>query len=151
MKETRRVDLWTGIALMIVSVGVWVLTANLPVPKRGIGPGSYPRVVASIIFLLGLAQSLTNIVGGYPKASGAINWRQIGRAALLAILSFIYVRFLKLIGFPLLTPFFLFTVIKLFGYKRWKIAALVSLGATAVMFILFNIVFMVFLPVGRIF
>lgn len=151
MKETRRVDLWTGIALMIVSVGVWVLTANLPVPKRGIGPGSYPRVVASILFLLGLAQSLTNIVGGYPKASGTINWRHIGRAALLAILSFIYVRLLKLIGFPLLTPFFLFTVIKLFGYKRWKIAALVSLGATAVMFILFNIVFMVFLPVGRIF
>ncbi|MDY0290145.1 MAG: tripartite tricarboxylate transporter TctB family protein [Sphaerochaeta sp.] len=151
MRETKRVDFWTGVVLMLVSVGVWILTANLPVPKRGIGPGSYPRVVAAILFLLGLVTSVSNIQGGYPKASGSINWVHLGRAALLAVMSLVYVRLLNLIGFPLLTPFFLFSVIMLFGFKRWKMALLVSIGTTAVIFILFNIVFMVFLPVGRFF
>lgn len=151
MKETKRVDFWTGFVLMLVSVGVWILTANLPVPKRGIGPGSYPRVVAGMLFVLGLITTLTNLQGGYPKASGIINWKQMGRAALLAIMSLVYVRLLNLIGFPLLTPFFLFAVIMLFGFNRWKMAALVSMGTTAIIFILFNIVFMVFLPVGRFF
>lgn len=151
MRETKRVDFWTGIVLMLVSVGVWILTANLPVPKRGIGPGSYPRVVAAILCILGFVTMVSNIQGGYPKASGAIKWFQLGRAALLAIMSLVYVRLLNLIGFPLLTPFFLFAVIMLFGFKRWKTALLVSIGTTAVIFILFNIVFMVFLPVGRFF
>lgn len=151
MKETKRVDFWTGVVLMLVSVGVWILTANLPVPKRGIGPGSYPRVVAALLFVLGLVTTLTNLQGGYPKASASINWKQLGRAALLAIMSLVYVRFLSLLGFPLLTPFFLYAVIRLFGFARWKMAALVSIGTTAVIFFLFNIVFMVFLPVGRIF
>lgn len=151
MKETKRVDLFTGVVLMLVSVGVWILTAKLPMPKRGIGPGSYPRVVAGMLFFLGLILSLTNIKGVFKKAAEPINWNHLGRAALLAVMSLAYVSLLKTLGLPLLTPFFLFAVILLFGYKRWKMAALVSIGTTAVIFILFNIVFMVFLPVGRIF
>jgi uncharacterized membrane protein len=66
-------------------------------------------------------------------------------------MAFVYVRLLKPIGFPLLTPFFLYGTIMLFGYKKKRTAAIVSIGATAVIFLLFNVVFMVFLPVGRIF
>jgi len=51
----------------------------------------------------------------------------------------------------LLTPFLLFGTIKLFGYKNTKVAVLVSIGATAVIFLLFNVVFMVFLPTGKLF
>ena len=151
MKETRQVDVWTGVGLMVVSIGVWVLTADLPTPKRGIGPGQYPRVIASTLFILGLVQFLSNIAKGYPKQTAAIQWKQIGRAGLLALMAFVYVRLLKPIGFPLLTPFFLYATIVLFGYKKKKTAAIVSIGATAVIFLLFNVVFMVFLPVGRIF
>lgn len=151
MKETKRVDFWTGIGLMALSVGVWVLTAELPVPKRGIGPGQYPRVIAAMMFFLGLVLSITNIIGGFPKKTQQVNWVQLGRSIGLALMAFVYLRLLKLIGFPLLTPFFLFATIKLFGYKNWKIAALVSVGSTAVIFLLFNVVFMVFLPLGRLF
>ncbi|MDD3942577.1 MAG: tripartite tricarboxylate transporter TctB family protein [Sphaerochaetaceae bacterium] len=151
MKETKRVDFWTGIGLMALSVGVWVLTADLPVPKRGIGPGQYPRVISATMFFLGLVLSVTNVIGGFPKKTKDINWRQLGRAMLMALMSFVYLRLLKLIGFPLLTPFFLFATIRLFGYKKWKTAIFVSVGSTAVIFLLFNVVFMVFLPLGRLF
>ncbi len=151
MKETKRVDFWTGIALMALSVLVWVLTADLPIPKRGIGPGQYPRVITTIMFLLGLVQVITNLKGGFPKKGEPTNWLHLGRALLLALIAFVYVRMLKFFGFPLLTPFLIFGAIKLFGYKNTKVSILVSLGATAVIFLLFNVVFMVFLPLGKIF
>ena len=148
MKETKRVDFWVGLALMVLSGAVWLLTAKLPVPKRGIGPGQYPRVIATVMFILGLVQLLTNLKGGYPGKGDSTNWMHLGRALLLAFIAFVYVRLLKFVGFPLLTPFLLFGVIKLFGYKQTKVAVLLSIGATAVIFVLFNVVFMVFLPLG---
>ncbi len=151
MKETKRVDFWVGIALIALSGAVWLLTAKLPVPKRGIGPGQYPRVIATVMFILGAVQLLTNLKGGFPEKGEPTNWVHLGRALLLAIIAFVYVRLLKFVGFPLLTPFLLFGVIRLFGYKKTKIAILLSIGATAVIFVLFNIVFMVFLPLGILF
>lgn len=151
MKETKRVDFWTGVALVALSVGVWILTAKLPVPKRGIGPGQYPRVISVMMFFLGLVLAATNLRGGYPQAGEAIKWIHLLRALVLAVGSFIYVRLLKVFGFPLLTPFYLYGMIRLFGYKKWKVTVLVSLLSTAVIFLLFNVVFMVFLPKGSIF
>src|SRR5690554_5984612 len=151
MKETKRVDFWTGIGLMAISVAVWLLTAELPTPKRGIGPGEYPRVISATMFILGLVLSITNIIGGFPQKAKNIQWLHLRRALLMAVMAFVYVRLLKPIGFPLLTPFFMFATIKLFGYQNNKMAIIVSVLSTAVIFLLFNVVFMVFLPLGRIF
>ncbi len=152
MKDTRRVDFWVGVGLLALSVGVWILTAHLPTPKRGIGPGQYPRVIATVMFILGgvqIAQVL--FTGGFPKDGETTNWTHLGRALILAVAAFVYIRLLPLVGFPLLTPFLLFGVIKLFGYENNKMNAIISIVATAVIFVLFNIVFMVFLPLGRFF
>lgn len=151
MKDTKRVDIWVGIALMALSIGVWLMTAKLPIPKRGIGPGQYPRVIAMVMFILGGLQVGTSVIGGIPEKGERINLVHLGRALLLALIAFVYVRLLKPIGFPLLTPFFLVGVIRLFGYKKWLTTILVSVISTTIIFVLFNIVFMVFLPVGKLF
>jgi putative tricarboxylic transport membrane protein len=151
MKVTKRIDLWTGVALMALSVAVWLLTADLPTPKRGIGPGDYPRVITAVLFVLGLTMTISNLISGYPGKGEKTNWKYLGRMALLAVMAFSYVRLLKMLGFPLLTPFFLFATIALFGYKRWWMNVLVSVLTTAVIFLLFNVIFMVFLPMGKIF
>jgi len=151
MKETKRIDVWTGVALMALSVAVWVLTADLPTPKRGIGPGDYPRVITAVLFLLGLTMTISNLVSGYPAKGDRTNWKYIGRMALMALMAFIYVRLLKFFGFPLLTPLFLFGTIALFGYRRWWKNAFISLLSTGIIFVLFNVIFMVFLPTGKIF
>lgn len=148
MKESNRVDFWTGIALMLLSISVWILTAKLPIPKRGIGPGQYPRVITTLMFFLGLVQTITNVKGGYPAKGPAIDWPHLKRAIFLAVMAFVYIRLLKFVGFPLLTPFLLYGAMWLFGYKNTKRAIIISIGATAVIFVLFNIVFMVFLPTG---
>lgn len=148
MKDTKRVDFWTGIALIALSAGVWALTADLPTVKRGIGPGDYPRVIAVLIFILGAVLAITNSIHGYPKAGEKFEWKTFLRTVLLAVMAFVYVSLLDVVGFPLLTPFFLFAKIKLFGYKNNLVAAIVSAGTTAVVFLLFNVVFQVFLPYG---
>ncbi len=151
MKDTKQVDVWMGVSLMILSVFIWVLTADLPTPRRGIGPGDYPRFIAGALFVLGLVLFVTNIAHGYPKRGEPTDWRQLGRMALMAAMAFTYVRLLKPVGFPLLTPFFLFATMTLFGYRRWWKMVIISISSTAVIFLLFNVVFMVFLPVGRLF
>jgi len=151
MKETKRIDVWTGVALMVLSVAVWLLTADLPTPKRGIGPGDYPRVITAVLFLLGLAMTISNLTSGYPAKGEKTNWKFMGRMVLMAVMAFAYVRLLKLLGFPLLTPFFLFGTIALFGYRKWWMNAIVSVLATTCIFVLFNLIFMVFLPTGKIF
>jgi len=50
MKDLKRVDLWVGVGLMALSIAVWLMTASLPVPERGIGPGKYPRVISVMMF-----------------------------------------------------------------------------------------------------
>ena len=151
MKETKRIDVWTGVALMVLSVAVWLLTADLPTPKRGIGPGDYPRVITAVLFLLGLSMTISNLTSGYPAKGEKTNWKFLGRMVLMAVMAFAYVRLLKLLGFPLLTPFFLFGTIALFGYRKWWMNAIVSVLATTCIFVLFNLIFMVFLPTGKIF
>ena len=148
MKDTGRVDFWTGIGLIASSLAVWAMTANLMKVERGIGPGDYPRVIAVMMFILGACMTFKNCIHGFPKSNTKLEWKGLLRTAILAVGAFVYVWLLPLIGFPLLTPFFLFGTIKLFGYKRNLTAVLVSVGTTAVLFLLFNIVFMIFLPLG---
>ena len=151
MKETKRIDVWTGVALMALSVVVWVLTSDLPTPKRGIGPGDYPRVITAVLFVLGLTMTISNLISGYPAKGEKTNWLYLGRMVLMAVMAFAYVRMLKFFGFPLLTPFFLFGTIALFGYRSWWKNAIISVVATGIIFVLFNVIFMVFLPTGKIF
>lgn len=149
MKDTGRVDFWAGIGLIASSLAVWAMTANLMKVERGIGPGDYPRVIAVMLFILGVCMTVTNCIHGYSRSNvEKIEWKGLLRTAILAVGAFVYVWLLPWVGFPLLTPFFLFGTIKLFGYKKNLTAALVSIETTAVLFLLFNIVFMIFLPLG---
>lgn len=148
MKDTRRVDFWTGIGLIALSVAVWAMTAGLMKVDRGIGPGDYPRVIAVLIFILGSIMTVTNCIHGYPAAGDKFNWKGFLRTVILAAMAFVYVLILPYAGFPVLTPFFLFGTIKLFGYKKNLTAIIVSVVTTIGLFLLFNVVFQIFLPLG---
>ncbi|MBO4392888.1 MAG: tripartite tricarboxylate transporter TctB family protein [Spirochaetales bacterium] len=148
MKDTRRVDFWTGIVLIALAAGVWAMTADLPSVTRGIGPGAYPRVIAVFLFILGTIMAIKNIKDGYPAKGEKVDWRKFSRTIILVVGTFIYVKLLKIVGFPILTPFFLFGVMKLFGYESNIKGAIISLVFAEVIFFLFYKVFMIFLPMG---
>jgi len=148
-----KVDFFTGLGIMAVSVAVYSIAGKMPNAKIGIGPGEYPTVIAVVLFFLGIALSLQNIpwkgkAGKAAKDSSgkAISFQMIKRPFLMAIVVFAYIRGMFYLGFLLLTPFFLFFAIWFFGYRRYLRAAVISLVTTGIIYVVFYYGFQVLLP-----
>lgn len=148
-----KVDFGTGIAIMAVSVAVFIMAGEMPTVPKGIGPGGYPMVISVALFFLGLALSIQNFPRkpkpGAPvkKDSGKpITWQMLKRPLLIGIVVFVYIRGMFYLGFLLLTPFFLFFTIWFFGYRRWLRSAVISILTTAIIYVVFYHGFQVLLP-----
>lgn len=148
MKKTNRVDFWTGIGLAVLGVFVWIVTSDMPKTDLGINPGSYPRFIGVLLVILGFFEAISNLKGGYPEKGEPVDWKKFSLTAILTVGTFVYVKLLKLVGFPILTPFFMFGVMKLFGYENNLKGAIISLIFSEGIFLLFYKVFMIFLPMG---
>lgn len=146
MKDTRRVDFGSGLGLMGLAVFVWVLAERLPRVSQGINPGDYPKVIAAGLLVFGAILALGSAPRGWPKEKIAIGWTAVGRVALMAVMTYAYIRLLRYLGFLLLTPFFLFASLRLFGYRRLWIGVATSLAVTAACWLIFARVFQVLLP-----
>ena len=151
MKETRLADLITGILLMLLSA-FWFFQANKMMKvELGIGPGDYPKFAAAGLFFLGLILAAQSVSKGLPGREGKIDRRAARRLIIFVVVSFVYVRLMRFLGFILLTPPYLFFGSWFFGYRKYIIAAIVSIGVTAGIYIVFRMIFQVMLPEFRLF
>ena len=151
MGKTRFVDMITGMVIMLLSA-YWFFEANKMLKvDLGIGPGGYPKFVASCLFLLGLLLTLQGVIKGLPKPEGKIDRKALLRVIIFVAVTIVYVVAMKEMGFLLLTPPYLFFACWFFKYRKKIIAALTSIGVTAVVYIVFRIFFYIPLPVFRLF
>jgi hypothetical protein len=141
-----KVDFFTGLGLMGVSVGVYVLTQDMVKVPAGIGPGDYPRVIAAGLVVLGallaaqsLARSEVTARALYPRGAA-------GRVAALTLLVLTYVRIMPHLGFLLSTPLFLVGAMLLFGVRRPVLILLTSVGVTVAVHGIFYSLFQILLP-----
>lgn len=146
VKDTRAADLGVGIGFIALGGIVIHLASQLQKMPRGIGPGGYPRVVAYMMILLGLIQAARVLAKGMPKFGFSVDRRQFALVAAAIAASFIYVYLVRYLGFLLLTPFLLFLVIMLFGYRKYLKAAVISVCVSTALYIVFAKIFMIFLP-----
>ncbi len=51
-----KVDFFIGLFLVAFSVVAFFIAGELPEAKKGLGPGDYPQVVLSTLFVLGVIQ-----------------------------------------------------------------------------------------------
>ena len=151
MKETRHADLVTGVLLMLLAA-FWFYHANKMLKvELGIGPGGYPKFVAVCFFFLGFVLSLQSVIRKLPKWEVSIDRKAASRLLIFVAATFVYVWMLKILGFNLLTPLYLFFGSWFFGYRKYLIAAIMSIGLTAGIHIVFRVIFMVMLPEFRLF
>ena len=164
MNNTRRVDFFTGIGFMAVGVYVFISANGFLQVERGIGPGDYPKVIAAGLFILGAILSASSFLRGFPKQKEKINWKPALRLAVFTAVTLAYIQLMKILGFIVLTPFYLFFGMYFFGYhrrthdqkavpkyRRWLTMILVSILVTAAVHIIFRELFLVMLPVFRLF
>lgn len=149
-----RVDFFVGIFLVIFSAAAHYMAGKLPEAQRGIGPGDYPQVILKALFVLGLIE-IGYAYYLYRKKSAAgvrkFEKRELLNVLILALTVVAYTRLVTYVGFILLTPFFLFAMMFIFGQRQWIKMTVVSVVSTAVIYLLFNNLLLVLLPRFRLF
>lgn len=146
MKDTRVADFGAGLAFAVLGAIVIYLAADLQSMPRGIGPGGYPRVVGAMMIALGLVQVGRVLSAGLPSLSLSVNPRPVALVAATLVGAFVYVYAVRYIGFVILTPVLLYFLLMLYGYKKYLRAAVISIGVSTVVYVVFAKIFMIFLP-----
>ena len=152
MKDTSKAsDFIVGIAVMAVSVVFYIQANAMEKVDLGIGPGDYPKIICYVLFFLGLIQTVKTVVicRGIPLLDfKSMNGKYLLRVFIMAFLTYLYYRFVKKVGFLLLTPVYMYLSVLLFGYKNKIKGAIITVIFTTAMYFLFTIVFKVILPRG---
>jgi hypothetical protein len=141
-----KVDVFTGLGLMGVSVGVYVLTHDMAKAPAGIGPGDYPRVIAAGLFVLGAVLAAQGLARSEAPARALYPRGAAGRVAALTLTVLAYVRILPHLGFLFSTPLFLVGAMLLFGVRRPVLILLTGVGVTLAVHGIFYSLFRILLP-----
>lgn len=148
-----RIDLFTGLALVALAIGVYIATGDLATVKRGIGPGDYPRVAAWGLLVFGAILAAQSGLKLLRRQDTAFHFAKgtLLRMAIMVVVTFVYIQLMPLAGFVLTTPVFLFAAMLFFGVKRYLLAAVTSVAVTLACFAVFRYAFQVMLPVAGLF
>ena len=144
-------ELVIGLACIALGVVVFVAAGNLQQVRLGIGPSGFPKFIAVVLALLGLAQTATALSYGVEAPKFEMDKRAAGLFAAAVAMSVVYVMLVTQIGFIILTPLLLIGLMVLFGERSIVKMLLIAVITTVCVWLLFTEVFMIFLPAGRIF
>lgn len=144
-------EILLSIFFMIISMTVYVLTYQFPKQTVALSPKVFPQFVSACLFILSLVLLIQGITGvkkesEQKKVKLALNNIFLLKMLTMIILAFFYIRALPLTGYKIATPLFLASSMLLFNEKRWFMIVIVSIVATALLYILFRIVFKIPLP-----
>ncbi|MDR1658916.1 MAG: tripartite tricarboxylate transporter TctB family protein [Desulfovibrio sp.] len=141
----RNSDHLLGCLSVIVGFAVWQASDSINVPSDShtLSPRFFPCLLAFALAALGLALLLSG--KGFPLRSIAGKIRQ-PRNYLLVGLTLLYALLFGHVDYRLLSPAYLASALWVLGVRERKRMALVSVCATAVLYLLFQYGFMVLLP-----
>ena len=151
MKKKPFSELVIGVACMALGVAVFIAAGSLQKVRLGIGPAGMPKFVSVLLMVLGLAQTVTAVSTGVKAPEFKFD-KKAGSLFIAAVaMSFAYVLLVEYIGFLIMTPLLLIGLMYLFGERSIVKMLIVAAITTVCIWLLFTKVFMIFLPVGRIF
>jgi len=151
LKKKPFSELVIGIACMVLGAVVFIAAGNLQTVKLGIGPAGFPKFIAIVLGLLGLAQTATALSVGVKAPEFNVDKKSASLFIAAVAMSFAYVLLVDYIGFLIMTPLLLIGLMVLFGERSIVKLLVIALITTGCIWLLFTKVFMIFLPVGRIF
>ena len=144
-------ELVIGLSCIALGVSVFIAAGNLQKVRLGIGPSGFPKFIAIVLCILGLAQTVTTLFSGVEKPKFDVDKRAAGLFAAAVAMAVVYVMLVTQIGFIILTPLLLVGLMYLFGERSIVKMLIIAVITTVCVWLLFTEVFMIFLPAGRIF
>ena len=151
MKKKPFSELVIGLACIALGVVVFIAAGNLQTVRLGIGPAGFPKFIAIVLAVLGLAQTATALSTGVKAPEFNVDKKAASLFIAAVAMSFAYVLLVDMIGFLIMTPLLLLGLMYLFGERSIVKMLIIAAITTACIWLLFTKVFMIFLPVGRIF
>jgi len=151
LKKKPFSELVIGIICMVLGAAVFIAAGNLQTVKLGIGPAGMPKFVSVLLMVLGLAQTVMALKAGVNPPKFDMDKRAASLFAVAVAMSVAYVLLVDTIGFLIMTPLLLVGLMVLFGERSIVKMLIISTITTVCIWLLFTKVFMIFLPVGRIF
>ena len=139
-----------GALFMLLSVFFFSMTFSFPEITIALSPTVFPRFVTICLFLLSsllLGQGIRRQLRERPKkAREKIDRAYLLRFTLLAAAGLLYTRLIRYTGYVVATPLFVAAAMLIFAEKKWYRIVLISGGTTAVLYLVFRMVFRVPLP-----
>ena len=151
MKKKDFAELVIGVVCIALGIAVYIAANSLQKVKLGIGPGGFPHFIAVVLMLLGAVQTVITLASGVNAPKLELDPRAAGLFAAAVLLALAYVLLVEKLGFLLLTPILLIAYMYLYGEHNLLKMTVIAVITTACIWLLFTKVFMIFLPVGRIF
>ena len=140
----KKVDRISGIVLVIFSIIGFVYAKATSTPSTvGLASNTYPQFLFICLAICGVVLVATSLSKDMENAEIKTNWR-----ALLPVVGVLLVYVLIFDHVHFIASSIIFTGLEmyLFGEKRWKVIALVSIIAPVTIYFLFTQVFSIMLP-----
>ena len=144
-------ELVIGLGCIALGVAVFIMAGDLQKVRLGIGPAGFPKFISVVLGILGLVQTVMALSSGVeaPKFDADKKAATLFIAAVAAVV--VNVMLVTTVGFVLLTPILMVVMMYLFGERHFGKMAVIAIVTTAIVWLLFTEVFMIFLPAGRLF
>ncbi len=146
---TPKADFFSGIGIAIFAAVFFIMAGTYPEAEGyGLGPGGFPRIVTGTMFVLGVLLSLNSFVVARRgvKEDVRVTVPELLNMLLLAAAFLGYIFVIQYLGYIITTVIFLFLFMYLYGDRKWKRMALVTVIGTAATYALFKYVFLIYLP-----
>jgi hypothetical protein len=150
------VNLLVGIAFFLLGVTIYLLSyiEAAGIQDWSLSPGFFPRLAATFIGGLSLLLILITVVSeGKAKApiSGQIRWRVFWYVIGTIAIMILYVSLIEWLGFIIATVVSMAGMMVLYGFRRWIVIALMSVGLPLLIYFFALKVMYVLFPTGKIF
>ncbi len=146
-------DVWVGLVMLGFAASAYWLTGDFPKGEgisTGLGPAFFPRIILIGMFILGLVVMIRGFLTRNKPSEFNLNIKDLRTPVLLLVMTGLLVLFMHFFGFLISTPLFLI-VAMLFWKISWLKSLAISVGLSAVLFLLFKVILRIQLPAGTLF
>ncbi|MDE1570830.1 tripartite tricarboxylate transporter TctB family protein [Aquabacter sediminis] len=149
---TRTMDV--VVAVLFMGVAALVMADSWRVGARwasdGPQAGYFPFYVGLIMFVASLGTLVQNLVTKTPNLTNFVDREQLGSVLKVLVPTVVYVVLIEFIGIYVASMIFIAFFMAWLGKYKWQVILPVAVGVPLVLFVMFEIWFLVPLPKGPI-
>ena len=136
----KKYDITISAILMVVAAGLFTASSGLPQVEGAIRAGTWPRVLAVLLFLLSALLMVQALMGHSSKEEPFDIHSEGFKRVLKGIgIILVFCVLLKFLGFMLASAFMIPAIMYLMGEKRIKVLAGLTVGVLVAVYLIFSV------------